>query len=183
LSALVAELFELTKLEAADASLNAEPFQLAELAQDVVQKFTLAAQQKDIQLIADIAHDAPFIAGDIALLERVFENLIENALCHTGAGGCVTVRVSTEQDAIAVEVLDTGHGIPAADLPYVFDRFYRVDKSRNEQSGGAGLGLAIAKRAVELHGGEITVASDVGRGTCFRFVLPTLRELAPGATE
>ncbi|HSB96324.1 MAG TPA: ATP-binding protein, partial [Spongiibacteraceae bacterium] len=183
LSALVAELFELTKLESTDIRLNAEPFQLAELAQDVVQKFTLAAQQKDIRLIADIERDVPFIAGDIALLERVFENLLENALRHTDAGGCVTIRVLAQQNAVAVEVRDTGHGIPAADLPHVFDRFYRVDKSRNEQSGGAGLGLAIAKRAVELHGGDITVTSDTGRGSCFRFALPSLRASSSDSKE
>jgi two-component system, OmpR family, sensor kinase len=181
LSVLVAELFELTKLEAADASLNLEPFQLAELAQDVVQKFNLAAQQKNIRLIADIARDAPFVAGDIALLERVFENLLENALCHTDAGGCITVRVQAQPDSVAIEVIDTGNGIPAADLPHVFERFYRVDKSRNERSGGAGLGLAIAKRAIELHGGEIAVSSTLGQGTCFRFILPTLRAVTAAA--
>jgi signal transduction histidine kinase len=172
LTTLVGELFELTKLEAADAKLNCEPFQLAELAQDVVQKFALAAQQKQIELSADIARDAPFIAGDIALLERVFENLLENALRHTAAGGQVMVRVQVLAASIEVSIDDTGSGIPEHDLPYVFDRFYRVDKSRSEQSGGAGLGLAITKRVIELHGGQIDVASTAGRGTCFRFTLP-----------
>jgi signal transduction histidine kinase len=172
LTALVGELFELTKLEAADAKLNLESFQLAELAQDVVQKFALMAQSKQIELVADIVRDAPFVDGDIALLERVFENLLENALRHTAAGGRVTVCVRGRVDAVEVAITDTGSGIPEQDLPYVFDRFYRVDKSRSEQSGGAGLGLAIAKRVIELHGGCIDVASEAGQGTCFRFTLP-----------
>jgi len=172
LSALVNELFELTKLEAGDTRLNCEPFQFAELAQDVVQKFELAARKKNIELIAQIAHAAPFVDGDIALLERVLENLLENALRHTSSGGRVQLTVHPRADRIQVQVSDTGSGIPEKDLPYVFERFYRVDKSRNEYSGGAGLGLAIARRVIELHGGEISVSSEAGHGTCFMFTLP-----------
>lgn len=172
LSGLVSELFELSKLEAADAKLNGEPFQFAELALDVAQKFALAAQQKPVELVIDIARDLPFINGDIALLERVFDNLLENALRHTNFAGRITVTVQQRENTIMVSIADTGSGIAANDLPHVFDRFYRADKSRNEQSGGAGLGLAIAKRVIELHGGAIEVASEPGSGTCFRFTLP-----------
>jgi signal transduction histidine kinase len=174
LSVLINELFELTKLEAGDTHLNSEPFQLAELAQDVVQKFELAARKRDIELIAHIARAVPFVGGDIALIERVLENLIENALRHTAAGGKIEVTVHPQREYIQVRVRDTGSGIPEKDLPHVFDRFYRVDKSRNESSGGAGLGLAIAKRVVELHGGTIEVSSAPGRGACFSFTLPVM---------
>lgn len=172
LSVLISELFELTKLEAGDTHLNREPFQLAELVHDVVQKFKLAAEKREITLFADIARAVPFVDGDIALLERVLENLIENALRHTPAGGQVQVSVLAHSGQIELQVRDTGSGIPDKDLPYVFDRFYRVDKSRNEYSGGAGLGLAIAKRVVELHGGTITVSSAPASGACFSVVLP-----------
>jgi signal transduction histidine kinase len=175
LSVLINELFELSKLEAGDTHLNSEPFQLAELAQDVVQKFELAARKRDVELVAHIAQAAPFVSGDIALIERVLENLIENALRHTAAGGSIDITVHPQREWIQVQVRDTGSGIPAKDLPYVFDRFYRVDKSRSEYSGGAGLGLAIAKRVIELHGGTIEVSSESGRGTCFSFTLPVLR--------
>lgn len=178
LSVLINELFELTKLEAGDTHLNSEPFQLAELAQDVVQKFELAAHKRDIELIAHIAHAAPFVSGDIALIERVLENLLENALRHTAAGGKIEVTVHPQREHIQVQVRDTGSGIPEKDLPFVFDRFYRVDKSRNESSGGAGLGLAIAKRVVELHGGTIEVSSAPGRGACFSFTLPVMHTAA-----
>ncbi len=172
LSALVNELFELTKLEGGDTRLNCESFQFAELAQDVVQKFELAARKKNIELVAHIAQAAPFINGDIALLERVLENLLENALRHTASGGRVELTVHPQAECIQIQISDTGSGIPEKDLPYVFERFYRVDKSRSEYSGGAGLGLAIARRVIELHGGEITVSSEPGRGTCFLFTLP-----------
>ena len=142
LSGLINELFELSKLEAGDTHINSEPFQIAELVQDVVQKFELAARKREITLLARIEPAAPFVRGDIALIERV------------------------------LEMRDNGHGIPEQDIPHVFERFYRVDKSRNEYSGGAGLGLAIAKRVIELHGGTIGVISEQGRGTCFTFTLP-----------
>ncbi|MDB6061623.1 MAG: two-component system sensor histidine kinase [Verrucomicrobiaceae bacterium] len=175
MSVLINELFELTKLEAGDTHLNSEPFQLAELAHDVVQKFELTASQREIELIARISRATPFVNGDIALIERVLENLLDNALRHTAAGGQVEVTVHPQRQSIQVQVRDTGSGIPEKDLPYVFDRFYRVDKSRNEYSGGAGLGLAIAKRVIELHGGAIEVASEAGSGTCFTFTLPVQR--------
>jgi len=110
------------------------------------------------------------VVGDIALIERVLDNLIENALRHTPAGGMVTVAVQPVGEALAVQVIDTGSGIPAEDLPYIFDRFYQSDKMRTR--GGAGLGLAIARRIVELHGRTIRAASSRGSGTTFAFDLP-----------
>lgn len=172
LSVLISELFELTKLEAGDTHLNSEPFQVAELVQDVVQKFELAATKRDIALHARIEQATPFVKGDIALIERVLENLLENALRHTAAGGKVEVSVHPRRQHIELQVRDNGNGIPAKDIPHIFDRFYRVDKSRSEYSGGAGLGLAIARRVIELHGGTIEVTSEQGSGTCFTFTLP-----------
>jgi signal transduction histidine kinase len=147
-----------------------EPFSLPELVQDVVHKFELRARQREVTLIASHDEDLPFVLGDIALIERVMDNLIENALRHTPAGGTVTVAVQRVGGALAVQVVDTGSGIAAEDLPHIFERFYQSDRMRTH--GGSGLGLAIARRIVELHGRTISAASSSGRGTTFAFDLP-----------
>jgi len=170
LGRLVEELFDLARLDANEVQPALEPFSLPELVQDVVHKFELRAGQREVTLLADYDADLPFVLGDIALIERVMDNLIENALRHTPAGGTVKVAVKPVGEALAVQVIDTGSGIAAEDLPYIFERFYQSDKMRTR--GGAGLGLAIARRIVELHGRTIRAASSSGSGTTFAFDLP-----------
>lgn len=169
---LIEELFELVKLEEVDTRISPEPLQLGELVQDVIQKFKLMAQQKDIMLEGRFTPEARLVHGEVALIERLLDNLLENAIRHTTPNGLITVTVSMDADHARLEVADTGSGISAKDIPHIFERFYRVDKSRNPASGGAGLGLAIAKRIVELHAGHISVHSEVGVGTCFSVELP-----------
>jgi len=170
LTRLVDELFELAKLDASDMPLHTEPFAVAELAQDIIQKFQLQAQQKGVRLEVDSEDNLPFIEGDIALIERVLENLITNALQHTPEGGRITVSLRKEDAGVRIQVEDTGRGIPEKDLPKVFERFYRGDNgARSGQH--AGLGLAIARHIVRLHGGVITVSSEPGKGACFTFSL------------
>jgi signal transduction histidine kinase len=176
LQALITELFELVKLEGGETKINPEPFQVSELVQDVVQKFEVPAQNNGIALAGEIVPGAPFVYGDVALIERALENLLDNAIRHTPSGGRISLTVAPKPGAVAVEIRDTGTGIPARDIPHIFDRFYRVDKSRNQDSGGAGLGLAIVKRIVDMHSGQIDVSSRLGSGTCFVIRLP----LAPG---
>ncbi|HYQ72684.1 MAG TPA: ATP-binding protein, partial [Gammaproteobacteria bacterium] len=170
LGRLVEELFELARLDANEVQPVLEPFSLPELVQDVVHKFELRASQREVTLLASHDENLPFVVGDIALIERVMDNLIENALRHTPANGTVTVAVQRAGDTLAVQVIDTGSGIAAEDLPYIFERFYQSDRMRSQ--GGAGLGLAIARRIVELHGRTIRAASSGGRGTMFAFDLP-----------
>jgi two-component system OmpR family sensor kinase len=172
LGKLVAELVDLAKLDAGDRELQWEPVSLGELVQDIVQKFQLAAESRSIRLEASFSEDLPFVLGDIGLIERVFENLIENALRHTPAGGVVRVTLSPAQDRVTVQVADTGEGIPAEKIGRVFDRFYQVDKNEKEKSGRAGLGLAIVKRVVELHGGTIRAERRTQGGTTFFFSFP-----------
>lgn len=167
LGKLVSELFELAKLDAQLAPPALESFSLGELVQDVVQEFQLAAQKKGVVLKAELQNDTPFVRADIGMMERVLENLIENALRYTPNGGTVTVSMLLEAGCITLQVADTGCGISAADLPHIFDRFYRVEKARQNNGDGAGLGLAIAKRILDLHGIPITVCSEVNQGTCF----------------
>ena len=177
LGKLIATLGELAKLDSREMRPAWEDVALGELVQDVTQQFQLAAQNKGVALRAGLAEGMPFVRADIALVERALENLIENALRHTPRGG--TVEVSLElleaQERVRVEVRDTGEGIASSDLPHIFERSYRAhDKARNAgaEDAGAGLGLAIAKRIAELHGGEIEAQSEVGKGATFRFTLP-----------
>lgn len=133
--------------------------------------------------------ESSFVRADLRLIERVLENLIENALRHTPPGRAVTVSLTPVAGAVRVAVADTGNGIPAAALPHIFERCYTVEKSRTERSGGSGLGLAITKRIVELHQGTLRVESAVGRGTRFWFDLPAddpvrhVERKSPGAVE
>ena len=169
LARLVNELFELAKLDATDHILLAEPFSLAELVQDVTHKLQLPAEQRSVRLQARISSAVPLVYGDIGLMQRVLENLIENALKHTPAGGVVSIAVGTGENAVVVRVRDSGQGIAEQDLPHVFERFYRADKRRGQGSGGAGLGLAIVRRILELHGSTIRVDSRPEEGTTFSF--------------
>ena len=118
------------------------------------------------------------MVADISLIQRVLENLVGNALRFTPAGGTITIGVSSSTSGVDVRVEDTGSGIPHEDLPRIFDRFYRAEQGEESRAKSTGLGLAIAKRILELHGSEISVTSEVSEGTCFEFDLPTTERLA-----
>ena len=178
LSELVAKLFELAKLDAERPPMLPEPFVLPDLVQDVVQQFELAAANRRVTLAAHLPLEMPLVFGDIGLIERALRNLIENSLRFTPEGGAVRVGVAAEAGHAAVRVSDTGCGIDAADLPRIFDRFYRGEKSRSDSSGNAGLGLAITKRILELHGSAISVASRPG-DTTIAFTLPYVSVAVP----
>ena len=102
----------------------------------------------------------------------MLRNLLENAITHTAKGGRVRITARQQGDWVEISVGDNGEGIPADDLPHIFERFYRVDKSRTRRTGGSGLGLTIAKHLIEAHGGKIWVQSELGKGSCFSFTLP-----------
>ena len=169
---LIAELFELTKLNSQEMRPHLEPFALGELVQDVVQTLTLVAEKRHVHLDMHGPADLPCVSGDIGLIERVLENLIENAIRYTPAGGTVTVSLQLQHERVMTQISDTGCGIPADDLPHIFDRYYRVGKNQQGRATGAGLGLAITKRILELHGSSIAVQSVVDTGTTFSFHLP-----------
>jgi signal transduction histidine kinase len=177
LARLVGDLFELTRLEADDMRLQSEAFALAELAQDVVQKFALDARRRKVSLATrcDAALDAAgamMVQADIALVERVLENLVENALRHTPAGGVVTIAIARHERHAQMAVCDTGEGIAAEDLPGIFERYDRASRVGTAGSGvHAGLGLAIARRIVNLHGSQLQVQSAPGQGTRVSFDL------------
>ena len=172
LSKLVDALFELAKLDSHETHLQYEPFNIGELAHDVVQKFDLAAKERQITVQIDHNQGLPFANADIAMIERVIENLLENALHHTSAGGSIRLTFKAQNGDIAACISDTGDGIPAEDLPYIFDRFYQRDRTHESKAGHSGLGLAIVKRILELHNKSIIVESTAEYGTTFTFFLP-----------
>lgn len=172
LNTLINRLFQLVKLDAVKVEISAEPFALAELVQDVAQKLALAAAKARVSLDVEQHGNLPLVFADIGLIEQVLENLIDNALRHTPAGGRITVKLNAGERDVEVRVSDTGSGIAPEALPKIFDRFYRGEESRGEAPDRAGLGLAIVKRILELHCSSITVSSVPGAGTTFSFRLP-----------
>jgi signal transduction histidine kinase len=183
LSELIRSLSELARLDAPEMQAQLEPFPLGEIVQDVVQKFELAASHQGIELRAEYAPELPPVYADIGLIERVFENLIENALRYTPEGGTITVALAPQAHTIRVSVTDSGPGIPPELLPRIFDRFWRSREGTQRRSEGMGLGLAIAKRILELHGSSIEVESKLGVGSSFSFKLPTRHGISGARDE
>jgi signal transduction histidine kinase len=158
-------------LDSGEIQIRWEAFNIAELAHDVAQKFDLLAREKQITIQIDQQPGLPFVNADIAMIERVIENLIDNALRFTPSGGSIRLTFVPQNEDISVCVRDTGCGIPAEDLPFIFDRFYQRDKTEAGKTGYSGLGLAIARRILELHHKPLRVESTPGSGTAFTFLL------------
>jgi len=172
LSKLIEELFELARLDSQETKVRYEPFNISELAHDVIQKFDLSAEERQITIQTDYNQTLPFVNADIAMIERVMENLIDNAVRHTPEGGSIRLTFNVQNGDIAVCVSDTGCGISKEDLPNIFNRFYQRERTQESKIGHSGLGLAITKRILELHDKSIIVESKVGSGTTFTFFLP-----------
>ncbi len=172
LGALVSELFELSKLESGSVEPRFEPFSLAELLQDVAQEFELDARRRNVRIVIDGPDQPMMVVADISLIQSVLENLIKNALHFTPGPGLITLGLTRHEGFVGVSVADTGVGIPEAQLPRIFDRFYRARNGEEAETGSTGLGLAIVKRILDLHGSRITVTSRRAEGTRFEFELP-----------
>ncbi|MDE2291107.1 MAG: PAS domain-containing protein, partial [Elusimicrobia bacterium] len=171
LALLVDDLLELAAIEGKQRPLGAEPFELAEAARLVVSGLEPVAGAASVRLECAVPEDMR-ARGDRGAVERVLRNLVENAVKYNRPDGRVTVSASAEDGRARVTVSDTGLGIPAKDLPRVFERFYRVDKARSRELGGTGLGLSIVKHLVEAMGGSVTASSEEGKGSVFTFTLP-----------
>jgi signal transduction histidine kinase len=172
LSHLIDDLFEMSQIDAGGLKMDLEPGYIADLVSDSLERFSEQARQKDIRLEGKISAEIGPVAMDEKRIGRVLANLLANAIRHTPTGGTVQVVVQKSGDNLQVTVQDTGEGILPEDLPYVFEQFYRGEKSRSRTTGGAGLGLAIAKGIVESHSGIIEIDSEPGVGTQVRFTLP-----------
>ena len=172
LNRLIEDLQDLALAEAGQLRLQSVAVGLRTVIDHAVSALRHQASIKKISLSADVTGDLAYVTADPERLAQVLRNLLGNAIIHTPAGGLVEIRAYRAGNEIEVTVSDTGSGIAPEHLPFVFERFYRVDDSRSRSTGGAGLGLAIAKQLVEAQGGRITVTSEAGKGSCFTIAFP-----------
>jgi signal transduction histidine kinase len=176
LSELIDDLFQMTQLDAGGLPLDLNHASMLDLLSDTLESFQAQASQQGIALSASIAPQVGMVTMDTARIGRVLNNLISNALRHTKSGGQVQLIAERQAGLVSIKVMDSGEGIAPEDLPFVFDQFYRGEKSRSRQTGGAGLGLAIARGIIQAHGGEISVESQLGSGSTFCFTLPDKKQ-------
>ena len=170
LAQMVAELFELSRIESGRLALDLQPAAACDLLQAACERMRLQAQRAGVGLKVECAASLPPVRVDAQRLEQLLVNLIHNAVKFTRPGGEVVLLAETEPGAVRFEVRDTGVGIPADDLPRIFERFYKSDRARS--GGGTGLGLSIARHIVEAHRGRIWARSEEGRGSSFFFSIP-----------
>lgn len=172
LSQLIEELQELSLADAGELKLFRQPEDISELIQKAASGVQPAIKAKGLSLTVNLGDRLPLCHIDSHRIGQVLRNLLDNAVAHTPEGGAITITAGEQGNWVEVAVADTGEGIPPADLPNVFERFYRVDKSRARATGGSGLGLTIARRLVEAHGGRIEAESEPGKGSRFAFTVP-----------
>jgi two-component system heavy metal sensor histidine kinase CusS len=174
LSELIESLLFLARAESPGDHLRRSRQDISALLTDVRDYYDAAATEAGVQLLVS---DCGNLAGEVdaMLLRRALGNLVTNALAHTQSGGAIRLSATQERDTLRIEVTDNGSGIAAADLLKVFDRFYRADPARARKSGGSGLGLSIARQIASLHGGDMQIASELGKGTTVSVILPRRR--------
>ncbi len=179
LNALVEDLLSIARLESRQDNLTLAPWDAVTFLSAVEEDWRLKFQAQEVRFRLEIAPDAPSICVDHFKLEQVFNNLLENALKYTPPGGAVTIAAARARATggdpgkdLEIRVSDTGTGIAPADLPHIFQRFYRADKARSRALGGTGLGLSIVKHIVQIHGGSVRAESEIGSGSTFIIRLP-----------
>ena len=171
LTKLVADLFDLSKLESGQMQVKKENLNVHELLQDSSLKYELLANSKNISIVSSISSSLPLVKADLYLLDRVIQNLLDNAVKYTPHNGEISIEAREVSGAVEVKIKNSGRGIPQEDLEAIFDRYYMIDKERQGVEG-SGLGLAIVKRILEVHGSEIHIESDSETYTEFIFELP-----------
>jgi signal transduction histidine kinase len=178
LKKLVGDLFELSRLEAHEITPKKEAFFISELVQDVSQKHKLIAENKNLTIVPVLDNNIPMVHADISLIERVLQNLMENAIKFSSDGGIITIETHNHGNNVEVKVTDTGQGISEVDIPRVFDRYYSLSSSKDLKDhdqvskSGMGLGLAIVKKILEIHNATIHLTSKLNKGSAFSFRLP-----------
>ncbi|MBC8109203.1 MAG: GHKL domain-containing protein, partial [Anaerolineae bacterium] len=172
LTNLVNDLLELSRLESHPDTSRRVLLDLSDVVQRAVDLLTPIAKRKEQDIELQLDHTMPQITGVPDYLERSVCNLIDNAIKYTPAGGCITVATRSQDNHAIIEVTDTGIGIPPGEVSRIFERFYRVDRSRSREMGGTGLGLSIVKHVVQSHQGTVEATSTLGRGSTFTIKLP-----------
>ncbi len=172
LKKLVEELFELSKLESKQVTPKKEPFYINELIQDIIQKYELIITEKGITIEPIFKKDISLVHADLSLIERVMQNLIDNAIKFTPEGGKIILETNSMDRYVEIRVSDTGKGIPEEQIPFVFDRYHIGDKRLSLDNNSTGLGLAIVKKILEIHDATIRLTSKINQGTTFAFQLP-----------
>lgn len=170
---MVNELTELSRIETGSTNFKFEPSNLNMLVDEVVRRLSHLAERKQINIIKAPAKELPLVPADKERIKQVVVNILHNAIKFTPAGGSITISTEYTVDSVLIHISDTGAGIASADLPHIFERFFKADKSRS--SGGTGLGLAIAKHIIQTHNGKIWAHSEPGKGSTFSFSLPLER--------
>jgi len=172
LARLTEDLLKLSQMDADRLELEIRPIKVSPLVESCYETSRHRAAERELQLTLDVSEDLPDVAGDARRLQEVLQNLLDNAIQYTLPGGKIHLTAEPKNDEVVFTVADTGIGIPTADQPRIFERFYRVDAARSREAGGTGLGLAIAKHLVEAQGGHLWVESEVGVGSKFHFSVP-----------
>lgn len=175
---ILEDLLTLSRLESRSAGLQLEPTELIRLVRELADDYRPRATESGHRIELKLADNIPSIPADAVRLRQVFDNLLDNALKYTPAQSFIAIQAAVVAAELEIRIIDNGPGIPAKDLPHIFERFYRVDKGRSREKGGTGLGLSIVKHIVQLHGGRVRAESTLGQGTTMVVVLP-LRSTPP----
>jgi len=172
LSTIIQDLEAISQYESGELKISIEKFDLKRLCNDVIESLELKAQENRIALVLNVNQDQPFmVRGDIGRIRQVLENLVSNSVKYGSENGNTQINFYEEGEHARIEITDDGIGIEQSHIPRLFERFYRVDKSRSRNQGGTGLGLAIVKHIIEAHNQTINVSSEVGQGTTFSFTI------------
>lgn len=174
LNRLISDLLYLSELETGSMEIVKNHINAEMLLDSIINLLRPVAQKEDIRIIKEIILGAEDFQGNQDMIEQVLINLLENAIKYSHTGGLVKIRIAPHKEGIIIEIVDQGIGIPAKDLPRIFERFYRVDKARSRQVGGTGLGLSLVKHIVERHKGHVLVKSEENKGTTFNVILPKI---------
>jgi signal transduction histidine kinase len=170
---LVEELFELSKLETKETEPHKESFSLSDLLQDIYQKNLIISGKKDIKLTLEVAENLPLIIADIGMMEKVIQNLLDNAFKFTKPRGEVKINFNRKYPHVLIlTISDNGLGMREEEIPHIFDRYYQVKRISYDKSAGSGLGLSIVKKILDVHNFDVSVKSTPSKGTSFLISIP-----------